>query len=68
VPQALNSDVKATEPSTARLYASTSSVIMSITPSGCGGRHMVGVSSTSYRVKKGATARPVRCMTPIALA
>ena len=47
LPHAFHSDVKAMVPSTARVYAAGSSVIMSMTPSGWGGRHMVGVRSTS---------------------
>ena len=47
LPEELNSDVNPMVPSTAFVYRSTSSVIMSITPRGWGGRHIVGESRTS---------------------
>ena len=47
LPEELNSGVNPMVPSTALVYRSTSSVIMSITPRGCGGRHIVGESRTS---------------------
>jgi hypothetical protein len=47
LPQAFHSEVNAMVPSTARVYSTSSSVIMSMMPRRWGGRHMVGVSNTS---------------------
>ena len=47
-------------------YAFTSSLVISSSPIKGGGALTVGVKSTSYSSKKGATARPTRCNAQVA--